>query len=123
MCVKAAGVYGDKAAEIFVGLTGEEQLAVADELYHVMETGSGLDSFCRILSQIFTSAVVYQVKKHPQVIYIYLGREKDVTLNARWELLKDLFLPMGFEIRVFWEKHFGIMGVDSTMRLGNIAIF
>ncbi|MBR2216545.1 MAG: hypothetical protein IJ849_12440 [Selenomonadaceae bacterium] len=118
-----AGVFGERAAKTFASLTKEEQLAVADELYQVMESGSGLDSFCRILCQLFPAAIVYQVKKHPQVIYIYLSRERDVTTNARWELLKDLFLPLGFEIRVFWDKHFGIMGVDETMRLDKIAIF
>lgn len=118
-----AGVYGKKAAEDYATLDKEQQLAMADTMLNVMKMGSSIHSFCAIMKQIFPGCVIYQVKKHPQILYVYIGRERDVSLEKQWNLLKDTFLPLDIEVRVFWELHFGILGVDATMRADAIAIF
>ena len=117
------GVYGKDMAKSYALMSREEQLAIADEMLVVMQTGTSLGSFCRILKQIFPRVVVYQVKKHPQQIYIYLDSEENVTTIQKWQLIRDTFLPIGMEERVFWDVHFGIIGVDATMRSDAIAIF
>lgn len=117
------GVYGREAREACLTLSKEQQLAVAEELLNVMQMGSCLDSFCRIMRQLFPGCFIYQVKKHPQILYVYLDRVRDVALEKRWNLLRDTFLPMDMEVRVFWEMHFGILGVDVTMQSDAIAIF
>lgn len=117
------GVYGVRAADACATLSKEKRLAVADELFNTMQMGSSLVSFCRIMKQIFPGCFVYQVKKHPQILYVYLDRERDVTLEKQWHLLRDTFLPMDMEVRVFWDLHFGILGVDATMHSDAIAIF
>lgn len=118
-----SGVYGRMAADACGILTKEEQLAVADELLNVMQMGSSVKSFCRIMRQLFPGCFVYQVRKHPQVLYVYLDRKREVSTLKRWELIRDTFMPIDIEARVFWDIHFGIMGVDVTMRSDAIAIF
>ena len=117
------GVFGREAQEACRTLTKEQQLAVADELLNVMRMGTNLFSFCHIMRQLFPGCFIYQVRKHPQILYVYLDRERDVSLEKRWNLLRDTFLPMDMEVRVFWEMHFGILGVDVTMQSDAIAIF
>ena len=39
------------------------------------------------------------------------------------EFLKEIFLPIGLELDLFWEYHFGVIGVEITMRIGEIAVF
>ena len=117
------GVYGEEVAKSYALLSREEQLAVADEMLVVMQTGTSLGSFCRILKQTFPGVFVYQVKKHPQIIYIYLDCKKTVTSEKKWQLIKNTFLPIGIEERVFWDVHFGILGIGATMQMDAIAIF
>ncbi len=118
-----SGIYGKKAADGYRVMTKEEQLAVADELLNIMQTGSGVHSFCRIMRQIFPGCFIYQVRKHPQILYVYLGRKRDVSMEKKWNLVKDTFLPIDIESRVFWDVHFGILGLDVTMKADAIAIF
>ena len=117
------GVYGQDFAKAYALMSREEQLSVADEMLIVIQTGTSLGSFCHIIKQIFPGVVVYQVKKHPQIIYIYLDSPKTVTSEKKWQLIRDTFLPIGMEERVFWDIHFGILGIDATMRSDAIAIF
>ena len=118
-----SGLYGNDTSAAYTALDKEAQLAVADELFCVMQRGSSLASFCHIAKQLFPGCFIYQVRRHPQVIYIYLDREKTVALNQKWQFLRNMFLPFDMEISVFWQHHFGIMGVDATMQLDQIAIF
>ena len=117
------GVFGDTAREGVEQLTRETQLAVADELLRVMEIGSSVESFCHITKQIFDGCLIYQNRKHPHKLYIYLGRERDDRLQKQWRMLRETFLPLDIEIKEFWSKHFGILDVDVTMQINSIAIF
>jgi len=41
----------------------------------------------------------------------------------RMEMLEKLFLPISYETDVFWKYHFGIIGVDESMKIGKTAIY
>jgi hypothetical protein len=32
-------------------------------------------------------------------------------------------LPISYETEIFWKHHFGIIGVDESMRIGETAIY
>ena len=34
-----------------------------------------------------------------------------------------MFLPVSFKVHLFWENHFGIIDVDETMEIDEIALF
>lgn len=117
------GVYGDMAQEAMECMTKEEQLKVADELYCVTEIGGSFASFCKIVKEIFPGVFIYQGRKKKRKVYVYLDRKETPELLMKWEFLRDTFLPIDMKVRVFWDTHFGIMGVDATMQTKGIAIF
>ncbi|MBR3623830.1 MAG: hypothetical protein IKN43_10865 [Selenomonadaceae bacterium] len=117
------GVYGDLAQEAMESMTKEEQLKVADELYCITETGGSFASFCKIVKEIFPGVFIYQGRQKRRRIYVYLDRKETPTLVTQWDFLRDTFLPIDMEVRVFWDTHFGIIGVEPTMLTDGIAIF
>lgn len=117
------GVFGEVAREGMIQLKRDKQLAVADELLRVMEVGSSIHSFCHIMKQIFVDCIIYQSRAHPQKLYVYIGQRQDECLQKQWQLIRETFLAFDVEVKVFWDKHFGILDVEETMRLDNIAIF
>lgn len=117
------GIYGEIAREGMEQLKRDKQVEVADELLRVIEVGSGVNSFCHIMKQIFEGCIIYQSRKHPQRLYVYIGREREDKLEKQWRMVKELFLPLDIEVRDFWAAHFGIIGVEETMRTDAIAIF
>ena len=104
-------------------LKKNKQLAVAEEILCVIETGSSVNSFCHIMKQIFENCIIYQNRAHPQKIYVYIGKERDENLQKQWKMIRETFLPIDIEVKIFWKNHFGIMGIDATMIADKIAIF
>jgi len=104
-------------------LKRDKQIAVADELLKVFETGSSVQSFCNIMKEIFQGCLIYQNRFHPKKIYVYIGKERDEQLQKQWQMLRETFLPLDIEVRIFWAEHFGILDVDATMLSDKIAIF
>jgi len=117
------GVFGEVVCEGMEQLKKDRQLAVADEMLCVIETGSSVNSFCHIMKQIFKGCIIYQSRAHPQRLYAYIGRERDEQLQKQWRMIRETFLPIDIEVKEFWANHFGIMELDETMRLDAIAIF
>ncbi len=117
------GTFGEVAKIGMSSLKRAQQVAVADELLRVMETGSGVQSFCNVMKQIFQGCIVYQNRFHPQKIYVYIGRERDEILQNEWQMVRETFLPIDIEVKIFWAEHFGILGVNETMLADKIAIF
>ena len=117
------GVFGKKVIEGMEQLSREQQIIIADELLKVFETGSSVKSFCTVMKQIFPGCLVYQNRLHPQKIYAYIGRERDESLQKIWRMIRETFLPLDMEVKEFWQEHFGILGIDETLKLDKIAIF
>lgn len=117
------GDFGEIAKIGMNELSREKQISVADELLKVFETGASVKSFCNIMKQIFEDCFIYQNRFHQQKIYVYIGQERDEILQKKWQMIRETFLPIDIEVRIFWAEHFGILSVDATMLSDKIAIF
>lgn len=117
------GIFGETVQIGMNQLKKDKQLAVAEALLCVMEVGSSVYSFCQIMKQIFQGCIIYQSRAHPQRLFVYIGKERDDSLQKQWRMIRETFLPIDIEVREFWSKHFGIIDVDETMRVDAIAIF
>ena len=117
------GTFGDVAREGVEQLKRDKQIAVADELLRVMEVGSSVRAFCRVMKQIFPDCIIYQGREHPQRLYVYIGQRRDESSEKIWRMIRETFLAFDSDVRIFWEHHFGIIDLKETMHLNEIAIF
>ena len=117
------GIFGEIVREGMLQLKKNKQLAVAGAMLKVFESGSSVYSFCHIMKQIFKNCIIYQSRAHPQKIYVYIGKNRDENLQKEWDMIRESFLPLDIEVKIFWSEHFGIFDVDATMLTDKIAIF
>ena len=89
----------------------------------VIETGSSVNSFCHIMKQIFDGCIIYQSRAHPQKLFVFIAKERDEQLQKQWRLIRETFLPIDIDVKIFWKNHFGILDFYETMKLDAIAIF
>jgi len=54
---------------------------------------------------------------------IFLPQKENEFNLKRIELIKDLFLPINLQAKIYWEYHFVIVGVDETSQLDYCKIF
>lgn len=117
------GAYGSRTANSFSLLEADKQNRLAALLLIQMETGSSLLHFRKAIRIVCPDAILYQLKEERKKLLIYLSRKENQGKKQTLQLLQDLFLPIGFELRVFWKYHFGIIGVDVTMQMDEIALY
>lgn len=88
-----------------------------------LRVGSSILIFKRALKSIYPNVLLYQMKNQPNLLLIYFGMKKTQKELKKIEFIQDMFLPLGFITRLFWDKHFGVCGIDSTMVTGEIELF
>lgn len=45
------------------------------------------------------------------------------AIKVRLQFLQDMFLPIDHQVYLFWEHHFGIIGVEETMVVDEVVLF
>lgn len=79
--------------------------------------------FREAMRAMYPSSLVYESKEKENQLLVYIGEEESGKERVRMECLQALFLPINKEVRLFWDRHFGIMGIDETMVLDEMVLF
>lgn len=117
------GVYGEKVQDIFVNLPKEKKHFIARTLYQQSQVQASVYLFARTVTGILDNCVVYRNKIQPTVILVYI-QEKNISFPQKiLTALEELFLPLNYTMRIFQEKHFGVIQAEQTMEINQIEIF
>ena len=57
-----------------------------------------------------------------ELYYLYVGSEETEYNVKKLDLIKTLFWTINWNLTVVWKRHYGIVGCDDAMRIGNIQI-
>ena len=117
------GEFGQKAAENFKKIRKANQFSLALSLSKMYYAGSSVNQFRLVTVRIFPLCSIYRNKLDTNEIYVHIPYEGDEEDHACMEFIIDTFIPLGMVCRVFWKEHFGVLDVDNTMVLDNIAMF
>jgi len=117
------GAFGENIKSNFKVFKEYEKVVIADGLYCMYNYLNMLEAFKKVFKTIFSDSIIYDRLTSETNIVIYLNYKQTKENILKVNFIKEMFLPLGLEIDLFWEKHFGVIGVDITMRIGEIAIF
>ena len=117
------GAFGEDIKGNFKVFKEYEKVIIADGLYCMYNFLDMLEAFKKVFKAIFSDSIIYDRLTSETNIVIYLNYKKTKENMLKVDFIKEMFLPLGLEVDLFWKKHFGVIGVDITMRIGEIAIF
>lgn len=117
------GAFGKEIKNFFKSFKEYEKYIVADILYSMYNQLGLVESFKKAFKLIFSDSIIYNNISSTTNLVIYLNYRRSNSNLNKIKLLKELFLPLGLEIDLFWINHFGVIGVSSTMKIGQIAVF
>lgn len=117
------GAFGKEIKNFFKSFKEYEKYIVADVLYSMYNQFGLIESFKKAFKLIFSDSIIYDNISSTTNLVIYLNYSRNKNNLNKVKVLKELFLPLGLEIDLFWINHFGVIGVNSTMRIGQIAVF
>ncbi|WP_297428352.1 hypothetical protein [Clostridium sp.] len=110
-------VFGEKLAKNISYFEKEELDIFLNGFINLYRAGISLELFRKILRKIFKNSVIYMSKERPKNVYIYLDEEENKELEIKINVIVETFLPINMKPLIFWDKHFGIIGLDNTMKI------
>ena len=122
----AEGVCGSQAAEAIRQLRqlGKEKLnSILRLVVKLYQCGSSVYLFNEAVMCIYPKAFIYIHNEGEVEVLVYLGMKESEEEEKRLEFLQGIFLPVNVLMRLFWEHHFGIIGIDETMVMGDMVVF
>ena len=72
---------------------------------------------------LYPDSLVYASNDEIRELLIYVGVRETEKEQEKLEFLKGMFLPLNYRVFLFWEHHFGIIGVDETMELDKMVLY
>ncbi|MCM1183230.1 MAG: hypothetical protein NC337_07645 [Roseburia sp.] len=117
------GTFWRKTAADFNVIERSAQGRLAALVLSQMEVGSSLRLFRRGVLILYPDAMLYQLKEEPEKLLLYIRSAETRERARQLRFVREMFLPVGFELRVFWRYHFGIIGAEETMRPDAMALY
>ena len=117
------GCFGKDSTKLFKLFKEYEKHIIVDILYDMYCYLNMIEAFKKSIKKIFKDSIIYDNLSSDTNLVIYLNYMKTEENIKKVEFLKEIFLPIGLELDLFWEYHFGVIGVEITMRIGEIAVF
>lgn len=116
------GMYGQEIQECFERLDKDEKFTVAHSLFCQQSTRESVERFADTLVAVLHNGVVYKNELNEKELYIYISSKKNDEDISKIYLVQQLFQPMGYESRIFWEQHFAVFGEEQTLRMDEIEL-
>lgn len=117
------GVFGNEAIQVFDHMEKEEQDKLMSGWLRSYRTGSSLTIFIDMIHSLIDNSIVYHNNDFPEELLVYTGSRKTDELEQRLQFLIELFLDIQYRVEIYYEYHFGIIGMQDTMQIDEIAIY
>lgn len=117
------GKYGESAAKNFSLFEKGEQKIILHSYLQLLKTENYQEEFRKAVIRLYAGAIIYENNEAAHELLVYLGVEETEKERRKLELLVELFLPVRERVFLFYEHHFGIIGVDETMVVDEMVVF
>jgi hypothetical protein len=118
-----SGAYGKQAKNLFEKLDEDARYLTAQGLVSQNETGESVTLFCNILIRLLSDGVIYKNSVAPKELLLYISRTPSSMESCKIEIAKELFLPLGYQLRIYERDSFGVMGEELSMVMDEIVLF
>jgi hypothetical protein len=118
-----SGLAGSENAERFKHFDRKQARLVAAGWLRAHKVGTSMKLFAQLLQALYPSSITYLDSRDIRELLVYVGKKRTPALAAQLDLLRDLFVPADYDVKIFWDMHFGLMGTPETMEIGSIMIY
>lgn len=115
-------IYGEFLKENIKVFSIDELNYFLDGLINQYKCNTSLLLLRKVTKSIFKSCIIYISKEKPKEIYVFLGEKYSEEKLKKINMILEVFMTINMKPLIFWDKHFGIMGVEDTMILDNMVM-
>lgn len=117
------GVCGKQAAQAILYFEKKKLRRLLRMIFKLYRCGSSISLFREVMRCIYPDSLVYASNDRIRQVLVYIGTKDTPVERARIAFLQDMFLPIYFQVFLFWEHHFGIIEIAETMRIDDMVLF
>lgn len=117
-----SGAYGDTAKEIFEMLDREEKEIILSGLLRQYRAGSSLDIFKDMIEALIPNSIIYHSNINFYEIFVYVDGKKNKKTELKIDFFVQMFIDLPYQVNIYYEYHFGIIGIRETMQIDEIAL-
>lgn len=117
------GVCGSQARRVVERFEKNKLRRLLRLILKLYKCGSSIYLFKEVMRCMYPESLVYASHEKVRQVLIYIGAKETEEEWERMEFLKDIFLPINFQVFYFWEYHFGILDIEETMVLDEMMLF
>ena len=121
--------FGEKVCSLYKDLKQpgiNEQLSIKEQNIFLYLVASKLlkqdqSYFTEAVERLFSTHLL-KFEESSSTYFLYIGERKTDYNSTKYELLKLMFWDRNLKLRTYWEYHYGIIGNNRTMLIGNMQI-
>ncbi|WP_176560073.1 iron-dependent peroxidase [Brevibacillus dissolubilis] len=118
-----AGIFGDRVKAHIHLFDQAQQEQIALHILRLYETGEAVYLFKETMRAIFHHPIIYANGADKDELLFYMGMEESEIARTQVAVIQEIFLPVTYRTQIYWNHHFGVMGVTETMRMEGIALY
>ncbi|MFR4986862.1 MAG: hypothetical protein ACLUCH_05655 [Lachnospirales bacterium] len=116
-------LYSNQNIEAIKCFNKEEVYLIFCFAIRLYNCGSSVFLFKQIMRMLYKKSIIYASNDYVDEYLIYIGKKETEEEIKKINFIVGMFLPINFKIHLFWENHFGIIDVEETMKIDEIALF
>ena len=101
----------------------DEQETIITQLINMYQTGSSIEVLRKAILGVFHDGYIYYNIVLKDEILIFAGIRELEKYIEKMNILIELFMPIDFNYKIYWSKHFGIIGNDELMKEGSVVLY
>lgn len=116
------GDYGEDNRKAFALFQGSVRESLLEGLLTLYREGDSVELFRRVMTALISNCIVYENNDDPYEILVYIGQKQSEKLDCKVQFIIKHFVNIRYRVELYYEYHFGIIGMEDVMSIGEIAI-
>lgn len=117
------GCFGEEIQDNWKLFDIDEQDTIINQMINMYKTGSSIEVARMAILGVFHDGYVYFNNVTGNEILIFAGIKEREIYKSKMDFLIEMFLPLDFKYKIYWSKHFGIIGNDELMIEDSIVLY
>ncbi|WP_058486176.1 hypothetical protein [Defluviitalea phaphyphila] len=114
------GFFGEYIKDKIDIFTKNEQKILANNILNLYKTGESIFVLRDTIKKIFVNSYIFYNIVEKDEIILFLRTKKTKEKEEKIEVIKYLFLNFKYNVEIYWENIFGVIGVEDMMIIDNL---
>jgi hypothetical protein len=118
-----AGLFGKYIRDNVKTFNPEELRIIANNILNLYMTGENVYLLKETIKCIFKNVYIFTNSTEKDEVIFFMRTPKTDENLEKLEIIKYIFLPFKYDVDVYWEQFFGVIGVENLMAIDTFLIY